>query len=118
VLEVEGLSDASTFIKDINFRVRAGEIVGFSGLMGAGRTELARAPFGLDPISAGVVRSRGKEVKIRNVQDSIALGMAMLSEDRKRYGIIPIRSIRENIGLSALERIISAVFSTKKLRKI
>ena len=117
VLDVEGLSDGSNFIKNINFRVRAGEIVGFSGLMGAGRTEVARALFGLDPISAGTIRVRGKEVKIRSVQDSIALGMAMLSEDRKRYGIIPIRSIRENVGLSSLERIMHNGFLHKRLEK-
>jgi inositol transport system ATP-binding protein len=114
VLDVEGLSDDSKF-KDINFRVRVGEIVGFSGLMGAGRTEVVRALFGLDPFSAGVVRVRGKEVKIRNVQDSISLGMAMLSEDRRRYGIIPIRSIRENIGLSSLKRVIYRGYLHRKV---
>ena len=116
VLEVEGLSDGPKF-KDINFRVRAGEIVGFSGLMGAGRTEVVRALFGLDPFSAGVVRVHGKEAKIRNVQDGISLGMAMLSEDRKRYGIIAIRSIRENIGLSSLQRIIFGGFLRKNVEK-
>jgi inositol transport system ATP-binding protein len=116
VLDVEGLSDDSKF-KNINFRLRAGEIVGFSGLMGAGRTEVVRALFGLDRFLSGVVRVRGKNVKIRNVQDSISLGMAMLSEDRKRYGVIPIRSIRENVGLSSLQRVIYTGYLHKKLEK-
>jgi inositol transport system ATP-binding protein len=116
VLDVEGLSDDSKF-EDINFRLRAGEIVGFSGLMGAGRTEVVRALFGLDPFSSGVVRVHGKNVKIRNVQDSISLGMAMLSEDRKRYGVIPIRSIRENVGFSSLKRVIYTGYLHKKLEK-
>src|SRR5260370_10315432 len=116
VLDVEGLSDDSKF-KDINFQLRAGEIVGFSGLMGAGRTEVVRALFGLDPFSSGVVRVHGKNGKIRNVQDSISLGMAMLSEDRKRYGVIPIRSISENVGLSSLKRVIYTGYLHKKLEK-
>lgn len=116
MLEVEGLSDGYKFT-GIDFRVRAGEIVGFSGLMGAGRTEVVRALFGLDPFSAGEVRVRGQKVTIRNVQDSISLGLAMLSEDRKRYGIIPIRSIRENVGLSCLERVIYTGYLHKRLEK-
>jgi inositol transport system ATP-binding protein len=116
VLEVKGLTDDSKF-KDITFRVRAGEIVGFSGLMGAGRTEVVRALFGLDPFLAGTVQIHGKEVKIKNVHDSISLGMAMLSEDRKRYGLIPIRSIRENIGLSALEKVIYGGYLHRGIEK-
>jgi inositol transport system ATP-binding protein len=116
VLEVKGLTDGSKF-KDITFRIRAGEIVGFSGLMGAGRTEVVRALFGLDPFLAGTIQVRGKEVKIKNVHDSISLGMAMLSEDRKRYGLIPIRSIRENIGLSALEKVIYGGYLHRDVEK-
>src|SRR5260221_12022786 len=85
--------------------------------MGAGRTEVVRAFFGLDPFLSGVVRVHCKNVKIRNVQDSISLGMAMLSEDRKRYGVIPIRSIRENVGLSSLKRVIYTGYLHKKLEK-
>jgi inositol transport system ATP-binding protein len=116
VLDVEGLSNGSKFT-DINFQLRAGEIVGFAGLMGAGRTDVVRALFGLDPFSAGVVRVHGKKVKIRNVQDSISLGIAMLSEDRKRYGIIAIRSVRENVGLSCLKRFFRGGYLHKKLEK-
>ena len=99
------------------FHVRAGEVVGLSGLMGAGRTEVARAVFGLDAFSGGTVRVNGKETKIRSVRDSMNLGMAMLTEDRKRYGIIPMRSIRENVGLSTLKRIIFGGFRHKQQEK-
>lgn len=101
VLAVEDLTRGETF-KNISFHVRAGEIVGFAGLMGAGRTEVARAVFGLDPFAAGKIKIKGKEVRIKGVQDSIENGLAMLSEDRKRFGIIPIRSVKENVSLPNL----------------
>ena len=104
LLAVENLSQGRTF-RDINFNLRQGEIVGFAGLMGAGRTEVVRALFGLDEITSGSIKVKGEPVNIRNVQDSIAHGMAMVSEDRKRYGIIPVRDVKENISLSSLERV-------------
>ncbi len=116
VIEVKGLCDEGKF-RDVNFNIRAGEIVGFSGLMGAGRTEVVRALFGLDPLSDGEVRINGNTVKISTVQNSIDLGMAMLSEDRKRYGIIPIRSIRENVGLSSLKKFFSKGYLDKKAER-
>lgn len=105
LLEVDNLCQGKTF-RNISFSLKKGEIVGFAGLMGAGRTEVVRALFGLDPISSGTIKLRGLPVKIANVQDSIKYGMAMVSEDRKRYGIIPIRDVKENISLSSLEKII------------
>ncbi|MFT3849758.1 MAG: sugar ABC transporter ATP-binding protein [Propionivibrio sp.] len=116
VIEVTGLCDEGKF-RDVDFNIRAGEIVGFSGLMGAGRTEVVRALFGLDPLSAGEVRIKGNPVKIGSVQNSIDLGMAMLSEDRKRYGIIPIRSIRENVGLSSLMKFFRKGYLNKKTER-
>ena len=101
VLEVEGLTQGQTFT-DVNFTVRAGEIVGFAGLMGAGRTEVARAIFGLDPFTAGKIKIKGREVTIKSVEDSIENGMVMLSEDRKRFGIVPMRSVLENVSLPNL----------------
>ncbi len=101
VLEVEGLTQGQTF-NDVNFTVRAGEIVGFAGLMGAGRTEVARAIFGLDPFTAGKIKIKGREVTIKSVEDSIENGMVMLSEDRKRFGIVPMRSVLENVSLPNL----------------
>ena len=103
-LEVEGLSQGRTF-RDVSFKLRHGEIVGFAGLMGAGRTEVVRALFGLDPITSGSVAVNGQKVSIKSVQDSIEHGMAMVSEDRKRYGIIPVRDVKENTSLSSLEKI-------------
>lgn len=105
VLQVKGLTQGHVF-RDISFYAREGEIVGFAGLMGAGRTEVMRALFGLDPTEAGEVFIRGKKVKIRNVRNSIAHGMVMLSEDRRRYGIIPIRSVKENTTLAALHKVL------------
>lgn len=106
VLETKKLSQGRTF-KDVSLKLRAGEIVGFAGLMGAGRTEVARSIFGLDPLDSGDVTVRGKNVRIRDVQDSLAQGIVMLSEDRKRYGIIPVRDIKENASLSSLKAVCS-----------
>lgn len=105
ILEVEGLGSKGVF-KDINFTANKGEIVGFAGLMGAGRTETMRAIFGLDPYDEGKIKVHGKEVTIKKVSDSIAQKVVMLSEDRRRYGIIPIRSVMENASISSLDKII------------
>jgi inositol transport system ATP-binding protein len=104
-LQVRGLTNAGKF-KNINFEVRKGEIVGFAGLMGAGRTEVMRALFGLDGYQTGEVTIKSKKVQIRNVRDSIDHKMVMLSEDRRRYGIIPVRSVKENVSLSSLGKFI------------
>ncbi len=104
-LRVERLSTPGLF-KDVSFHASSGEIVGFAGLMGAGRTEVMRALFGLDRFSSGEVYIGGKRVVIRSVSDSIASKMAMLSEDRRRYGLVPVRSVRENVSLSSLPRFI------------
>lgn len=105
ILEVEGLGSKGVF-KDISFKANKGEIVGFAGLMGAGRTETMRAIFGLDPYDEGKIKVHGKEVTIKKVSDSIAQKVVMLSEDRRRYGIIPIRSVMENASISSLDKII------------
>ncbi|WP_059172311.1 sugar ABC transporter ATP-binding protein [Bacillus sp. FJAT-27445] len=105
MLEVKGLTAEGKF-QNISFDVRKGEIVGFAGLMGAGRTEVMRALFGLDEYEEGEVFIKGEKVKIKNVKDSINKKMVMLSEDRRRFGIIPIRSIRENVSLSSLKKFI------------
>lgn len=104
LLEVKDLYSPGVF-HDINFQIRQGEIVGFAGLMGAGRTEVMRALFGLDPISGGEVWIKGKKITIKTVKDSIQNGMVMLSEDRRRYGIVPVRSVEENATLASLEKV-------------
>lgn len=105
VLEVKGLTGVGKF-SDVSFEVREGEIIGFAGLMGAGRTEVMRALFGLDPYQKGEILIKGKKVKIKNVKDSIDRRMVMLSEDRRRFGIIPVRSVRENVSIASLKKFI------------
>ena len=104
LLEVENLNSTGVFY-DVNFHVKKGEIVGFAGLVGAGRTEVMRALFGFDPITSGTVKIKGKKVNIKKVKDSIENGMVMLSEDRRRYGIIPMRSVKENTTISDLKKV-------------
>lgn len=88
---------------DISLYVKPGEIIGMAGLMGAGRTELARAVFGMDQLESGEVLIDGKRVVIRHPADAKKQGLAMVSEDRRLFGFIGCRSIRENIALSSLE---------------
>ena len=101
VLSVKNLTRYGVF-NNVNFKLRRGEIVGFAGLMGAGRTEVMRCLFGLDPIDTGTIEINNKPMTIKKVSDAIKNGLAMLSEDRRRYGIVPIRSVRENATLANL----------------
>jgi ribose transport system ATP-binding protein len=107
VLRVEGLSD-SHLLKDISFDLRKGEILGFAGLMGAGRTELARAIMGADPKTSGTITLHGNEVKIKQPSDAVEAGIGYLSEDRKRFGLLLGQDITFNVMLSSIPR-----FSTK-----
>ena len=88
---------------NISLRIKKGEIVGMAGLMGAGRTELARAVFGLDPLESGEIYIDGKKVVIRHPADAKKQGLAMVSEDRRQFGFVGCRSVRENIALSSLD---------------
>ncbi|AET68414.1 ABC-type sugar transport system, ATPase component [Desulfosporosinus orientis DSM 765] len=116
MLVVENFNCPKVF-HNVNFHVKKGEILGFAGLMGSGRTEVMRSLFGLDPKSSGVVKIKGEEVTITNVRQSIDNGMVMLSEDRRRYGIIPMRSVKENTTLSNLKSVFFACRNHKKLEK-
>lgn len=100
VLKVEGLSGKG--FKNISFEVHAGEILGFSGLVGSGRSETMRAIFGLDAVSAGKIYIDGKEEKIKNPRAAIKKGLCMVNEDRKLFGLCLERSLRENISLPNL----------------
>lgn len=113
VLEVKKLYSAGTF-EDISFHIRRGEIIGFAGLVGAGRTELMRSIFGLDGYTSGKIIKDGKELEIRKAADSIRNEIVMLSEDRRRYGILPVRSVRENTSISSLEKVIYNGFAHEK----
>jgi inositol transport system ATP-binding protein len=100
VLEVRKLSRDGHF-HEIGFTLRRGEILGIGGLMGAGRSELAHALYGLDPATSGEIRVSGKPVRIHSPPDALAAGIALVTEDRKRFGFIPRFSVRENLALSA-----------------
>ncbi len=102
VLRVSRLSRRGV-LHEISLEVGAGEIVGLAGLVGAGRTELARALFGADPIDAGTVEVFGKAVHIRGPHDAVRAGMALVPEDRKLEGLIQLLSIRHNVGLPNLD---------------
>jgi inositol transport system ATP-binding protein len=108
VLEVEGMTGKR--FKNVSFKARAGEILGFPGLVGAGRTELFRSLFGLDHLDAGVIRIEGKEISIRNPQDAIKNNIIMSPEDRKKEGVVLCRPIRENISLPNLRSMKSKGF--------
>ena len=101
LLEVRGLNQKDV-LHDINLKVKKGEILGITGLMGAGRTELARAIFGADPIDAGEIFIEGKKVKIKNVSNAINEGIALLTEDRKTQGMLLGLSINENTIIPSL----------------
>ena len=102
VLRVRGLSRRGV-LHDLGLEVRAGEIVGLAGLVGAGRTEFARAIFGADPIDTGTIELAGKPVRIRSPHDAVRAGIVLIPEDRKREGLIQLLSIRKNIGLPNLD---------------
>jgi len=114
LFEAEGLSRRGYF-EDVSFNVRKGEIVGFAGLMGAGRTEVMRAIFGLDDLNEGAIKIHGEKTKIKNVRCSIDNRLVMLSEDRRRFGIIPIRSVKENVVLASLKQFFKGGRLQKKL---
>ena len=103
VLQVKNLSDQH-LLRDISFDLRKGEILGFAGLMGAGRTELARAIMGADPKTSGTITLRGTEVKIKQPSDAVAVGIGYLSEDRKRFGLLLNQDITFNVILSSIPR--------------
>ncbi len=104
VLKVKGLTRKGTF-HDVNFSVRAGEVLGVSGLMGAGRTEIMQAIFGNLSYESGTIEIDGKEVKISNPRQAMEHGIGFITEDRKTEGLMLDKSIRENISLCNLRRI-------------
>jgi ribose transport system ATP-binding protein len=106
-LEVKGLRRGHA-IKDVSFTLRQGEILGLAGLMGAGRTEVARAIFGADRLDAGEVRVHGRVAKIGSPADAVAHGIGYLSEDRKHFGLATGLDVETNIVLSSLRRFVAA----------
>jgi rhamnose transport system ATP-binding protein len=104
VLEVRRLSCQANGVRDINLTVRAGEIVGLAGLVGAGRTELARTIFGLDPADSGEIKLHDRAVMIREPGQAIEKGIAYLPEDRRRHGVVLDMPITANVTLASLDR--------------
>lgn len=102
ILSVKNLTSAGVF-ENVSFDVHAGEIFGFAGMMGAGRSEIARSIFGMDPYDSGSIFVDGREQKFRSIQEAIRGGIAMITEDRGSYGFVGVRSIEENITLPNLD---------------
>ena len=121
VLKVDHLN-AGHMVQDVSFELHKGEILGFSGLMGAGRTETARAIFGADPKQSGTISIMGKdgklhEVTINNPQDAVRAGIGYLSEDRRRFGVVVQKSIIENSTLACLDDFSNGPFINKAKEK-
>jgi simple sugar transport system ATP-binding protein/ribose transport system ATP-binding protein len=117
VLSVRGLSKPPS-VQDVSFEVRAGEIVGLAGLIGSGRSGVARAIFGADRAAAGEIEVDGRRLAARSPRGAIHGGVAMLPEDRKRQGLLMLRSITDNVTLPHLDDVSSAgVVSTRRERK-
>jgi len=102
VLEARNLRSDEAGIHGVSLTVRSGEILGLAGLVGSGRTELARVLFGLTPADSGEVLLDGIAHRIRSPQDAIRLGIAYVPEDRPRHGVIPLMSIAQNTSLASL----------------
>jgi len=103
VFEAKNLSRGRE-IRDVSFHLKKGEILGFAGLMGAGRTEVARAVFGADRIESGEMYIKGEKVEIKSPQDAVQNGIAYLSEDRKRYGLALGLEVKINVALAAFHK--------------
>lgn len=118
ILKVDHLSKKNNF-RDISFTLRAGEILGISGLLGSGRTELASALFGIAPAETGKVSIRGKEARIKHVSDSIRHGIAYVPEDRLTQGLVMPHSIANNIVIATLNKYLNPfrLIDFRKVRK-
>jgi inositol transport system ATP-binding protein len=113
ILSVSNLSSKGKF-SDISFTVSSGEILGIAGLMGAGRTEIARVIFGLDALDEGTIRISGSPVKIDSPRKALKNGIGYVSEDRKGLGFVPGMSVKDNITLSSMDRHRKGIFINAK----
>lgn len=103
--------------RNISFELRAGEILGFAGLVGAGRSEVMSAIFGLDKISSGSVYMNGEELHIKNTGDAIKNGIAMVNEDRRTYGLVLDRNIHDNVSLVNLKKYTKGLIDDRAISK-
>ena len=113
MLKIENLSIGGV-LKNVSLEAYGGQILGLSGLVGAGRTETVRAVFGADPIDGGKIYIKGREVHIKSPKQAIAEGVALLTEDRKGQGLVLAESIRTNLVLSSLKRYTTGLFLDEK----
>ncbi|MGD9155939.1 MAG: sugar ABC transporter ATP-binding protein [Bacillota bacterium] len=112
VMEIKGLTKKGVF-EDISFNLKRGEILGMAGLMGAGRTEVVRAIFGIDKIDSGEIIINKERVKINNPKQAINYGLGMVTEDRKLFGLVLCRSVKENISLANMDEFCNFGFINK-----
>jgi ribose transport system ATP-binding protein len=105
VLRVEGLTGARSAFRDVSFSVRAGEIFGIAGIVGAGRTELVRAIAGADPLVAGSIYIEGKPVHFKSPEDAIQAGVVLVPEDRKAQGVVLDHTVATNLALGNFDRL-------------
>ena len=116
VLEVKNLN-AGKEVKNVSFNLRKGEILGFAGLMGAGRTEVARALYGADPRQTGEIYINGEKVSIKTPEQAVKHGICYLSEDRKRYGLMLQKSVSENTTIASVDAFIhSGLISDSEMK--
>jgi ribose transport system ATP-binding protein len=113
ILRIEGLS-RSSLVKDISFSLRKGEVLGFFGLVGAGRTEMIRSLLGVDKKTRGDIYLEGKKVDFKNISVSIASGLALVPEERRKQGLVLPLSVRENVVLGSLKKFSRLGFIDKK----
>lgn len=115
VLEVKGLTSISEkSFKDVSFQLRKGEVLGIGGLVGAQRSELFEAVFGIRGIKKGTITYKGKELKIKRPHDAIKQGIALLTEDRRATGIFGVLSIAENISIASLDKYVNLGFLNER----
>jgi ribose transport system ATP-binding protein len=118
LLAARGLSRGNAF-ENISFELRRGEILGIAGLVGAGRTELARALFGAEPVDAGTIRLNGKQLTLRGPRDAVEAGIVLVPEDRKEEGLVLTLPLADNVALPSLNELRQGpLLSTSKIRKL
>lgn len=114
VLELRSLSKRGRF-QDVSFQVRRGEVLGIAGLMGAGRTDVVNALYGLSPADSGEIRFLGSPVQIHSPRDALKAGIGLVTEDRKQFGFVPRFGIKENLTLANLRSYCRAGFIQRPL---
>ena len=115
ILEVKGIKNKK--LRDVSFQLRQGEILGFSGLIGSGRTELMRCVFGLDPYDEGKIYLYGKEVNIKNPRQAMDAGIGMVPEDRRATGLVQVHSVSNNLTIAVLHKFIKGIWVNHRIEE-